>query len=94
MPKAKSAKPEQFVDLSLLQQLEKEGFFAEMAKRYPSGTDCRRPQTKTEMSGHESERSAERFPDFELPDQDGQPVKLSELVGKFPFILSFYRGYW
>jgi peroxiredoxin len=34
------------------------------------------------------------FPDFELPDQDGQPVKLSELVGKFPFILTFYRGYW
>jgi len=28
------AKPEQFVDLSLLQQLEKEGFFTEMAKRY------------------------------------------------------------
>jgi len=35
-----------------------------------------------------------RFPDIELPDQDGQVVKLSELVGKFPFILSFYRGYW
>ena len=35
MPNAKSAKPEQFVDLSLLQQLEKEGFFTEMAKRYP-----------------------------------------------------------
>ena len=35
LPNAKSAKPEQFVDLSLLQQLEKEGFFAEMAKRYP-----------------------------------------------------------
>jgi NitT/TauT family transport system substrate-binding protein len=34
IPQAKSAKPEQFVDLSLLQQLEKEGFFAEMAKRY------------------------------------------------------------
>jgi NitT/TauT family transport system substrate-binding protein len=34
-PNAKTAKPEQFVDLSLLQQLEKEGFFAEMAKRYP-----------------------------------------------------------
>jgi peroxiredoxin len=34
------------------------------------------------------------FPDFELPDHDGQPVKLSELVGKFPFILTFYRGYW
>lgn len=35
LPNAKSAKAEQFVDLSLLQQLEKEGFFAEMAKRYP-----------------------------------------------------------
>jgi len=36
MPQAKTAKPEQFVDLSLLQELEKEGFFIEMAKRYPS----------------------------------------------------------
>ncbi len=36
----------------------------------------------------------DRFPDIELPDQDGQPVKLSATVGKFPFILSFYRGYW
>ncbi len=36
MPQAKSAKPEQFVDLSFLQELEKEGFFNEMAKRYPS----------------------------------------------------------
>jgi ABC-type nitrate/sulfonate/bicarbonate transport system substrate-binding protein len=35
LPNAKNAKPEQFVDLSLLQQLEREGFFAEMAKRYP-----------------------------------------------------------
>ena len=34
VPQAKTAKPEQFVDLSLLQQLEKEGFFTEMAKRY------------------------------------------------------------
>ncbi len=36
MPQAKSAKPEQFVDLSFLQELEKEGFFNEMAKRYPA----------------------------------------------------------
>jgi NitT/TauT family transport system substrate-binding protein len=35
LPNAKAAKPEQFVDLSLLQQLEKEGFLAELAKRYP-----------------------------------------------------------
>jgi ABC-type nitrate/sulfonate/bicarbonate transport system substrate-binding protein len=35
MPQARNAKPEQFVDLSFLQELEKEGFFNEMAKRYP-----------------------------------------------------------
>lgn len=35
LPQAKNAKPEQFVDLSLLQELEKEGFFGEMGKRYP-----------------------------------------------------------
>ena len=35
-----------------------------------------------------------QFPDFELPDQDVQPARLSALVGKFPFILTFYRGYW
>jgi len=35
LPNAKTAKPGQFVDISLLQQLEKEGFFTEMAKRYP-----------------------------------------------------------
>jgi ABC-type nitrate/sulfonate/bicarbonate transport system substrate-binding protein len=34
IPQAKSAKPEQFVDLSLFQDLEREGFFAELAKRY------------------------------------------------------------
>lgn len=35
MPQAKAAKPEQFVDMSFLNELEKEGFFNEMAKRYP-----------------------------------------------------------
>jgi len=34
IPQKKSAKPEQFVDLSFLQELEKEGFFGEMEKRY------------------------------------------------------------
>jgi ABC-type nitrate/sulfonate/bicarbonate transport system substrate-binding protein len=36
IPQAKSARPEQFVDLSFLQELEKEDFFNEMARRYPS----------------------------------------------------------
>jgi NitT/TauT family transport system substrate-binding protein len=34
IPQAKNAKPEQFVDLSFLQELEAEGFFGEMEKRY------------------------------------------------------------
>jgi NitT/TauT family transport system substrate-binding protein len=34
IPQAKTAKPEQFVELSFLKELEKEGFFDEMARRY------------------------------------------------------------
>jgi peroxiredoxin len=34
------------------------------------------------------------FPDLELPDHRGQPVKLSALAAGFPLIVSFYRGYW
>jgi NitT/TauT family transport system substrate-binding protein len=34
IPQAKTAKPEQFVDLSFLQELEKEGFFVELERRY------------------------------------------------------------
>ena len=33
MPQLKSAKSERYVDLSFLQKLEKDGFFAEIAKR-------------------------------------------------------------
>ena len=36
MPQAKSARPEQFIDPSFLQELDREGFFIELAKRYPS----------------------------------------------------------
>jgi len=35
-----------------------------------------------------------RFPDLELPDHDGQKVKLSDIAGGFPLIVIFYRGYW
>lgn len=41
-----------------------------------------------------NQQVGQRFPDFDLPDHEGQPVKLSEVAGKFPLILSFYRGYW
>ena len=32
------------------------------------------------------------FPDYELPDQTGQPRKLSELQGSDPMILVLSRG--
>ncbi len=36
MPQAKTAKPEQFFDPGVMNELEKEGFFIAMAKRYPA----------------------------------------------------------
>ena len=36
----------------------------------------------------------QRFPDFELRDHDSQLVKLSQIAGKFPLVVSFYRGFW
>ena len=36
MPQAKSAKPEQFYDASLMNELDTEGFFTDLAKRYPA----------------------------------------------------------
>ena len=35
-----------------------------------------------------------QFPDIELPDHTGAPVRLSKLTQGFPLIVSFYRGYW
>lgn len=33
-------------------------------------------------------------PDFTLEDQSGQKVTLSDVRGKSPVVLVFYRGYW
>jgi peroxiredoxin len=35
-----------------------------------------------------------RFPDLELPDHCGHPIRLSSLAGGYPLVVSFYRGYW
>ena len=34
-----------------------------------------------------------RFPDLELPNEEGKKVKLSELAAGFPLIVVFYRGF-
>ena len=33
-------------------------------------------------------------PDFEMPNQLGDPVKLSDLLADGPLVISFYRGAW
>ncbi len=35
-----------------------------------------------------------RFPDLELPDHKKESVKISDIAGKFPLVVIFYRGYW
>jgi peroxiredoxin Q/BCP len=35
-------------------------------------------------------RTGDPVPDFELPDQDGKPVRLSELLVRGPVVLFFY----
>jgi hypothetical protein len=36
MPQAKTAKPEQFFDAGVMNELDKAEFFVELAKRYPA----------------------------------------------------------
>jgi peroxiredoxin len=42
----------------------------------------------------ENLRPGERFPDVELPNQDGKATKLSALTAGFPIIVAFSRGYY
>lgn len=39
-------------------------------------------------------RQGQKAPDFVLPDAQGRPTRLSELLKKGPVILTFYRGGW
>jgi peroxiredoxin len=36
----------------------------------------------------------ESAPDFELPDSQGAPHRLSEIVAARPLVLLFFRGPW
>lgn len=42
----------------------------------------------------QSVKVGERAPDFTLPDVEGSPVALSELLKHGPVVLTFYRGEW
>ncbi|HYE92964.1 MAG TPA: redoxin domain-containing protein [Terriglobales bacterium] len=39
-------------------------------------------------------RTGQQAPDFTLPNTDGRPIRLGELLGRGPVILSFFRGRW
>jgi len=45
-------------------------------------------------SGAAGLRIGERAPDFALPNQRGETVRLSERLTRGPVVLSFYRGVW
>jgi peroxiredoxin len=42
----------------------------------------------------ENLRPGEKFPDIELPREDGKLTKLSSLMGGFPTVVVFSRGYY
>ncbi len=39
-------------------------------------------------------KAGDRAPGFTLPNSDGQPVALTNLLAKGPVVVSFYRGRW
>jgi peroxiredoxin len=46
------------------------------------------------MKIHPDLKPGNKFPDFELPDQDGKIQKLSRHMRGWPTIIVFYRGVW
>jgi peroxiredoxin len=42
----------------------------------------------------ENLRLGEKFPDFALPNQNEELTKLSSLMGGFPTVVVFSRGYY
>jgi hypothetical protein len=48
----------------------------------------------TRESGAAGLRIGERAPDFSLPNQRGETVRLSDRLSRGPVVLTFYRGVW
>jgi len=46
------------------------------------------------MKIHPDLKPGHKFPNFELPDQDGQLLRLGQHMRGWPTILVFYRGIW
>jgi peroxiredoxin len=79
---------------------------AEQIERYHDGIRDRVPAEVAATLSRELERLAQsgiarrslqvgsKAPDFALPDQSGEPVRLSKVLGNGPAVVTFYRGGW
>jgi hypothetical protein len=54
----------------------------------------RRGNEYVKESGASGLRIGEHAPDFTLPNQRGETVKLSARLSRGPVVLNFYRGVW
>lgn len=78
--------------MSLKEQLKE---FDASRKRPPEVTAIlRRGIDDVRESGAAGLRIGERAPDFTLPNQRGETVRLSERLSRGPVVLNFYRGVW
>jgi len=51
-------------------------------------------QKEIVMKIHPDLKPGSKFPDFQLPDHDGNVLKLTQHMRGWPTILVFYRGIW
>ena len=54
----------------------------------------RRGNEYVKESGASGLRIGERAPDFALPNQRGETVRLTDRLSRGPVVLNFYRGVW
>ncbi len=81
---------------SLAEQLEQRKALG-ASKTPPEVTRLRETETQKLIESGIAEQSLKQgdiAPDFTLPNADGQPVHLSDLLKNGPIIVTFYRGSW
>ena len=80
------------IEMTLKAQLKE---FDASRKRPPEVTAIlRRGIEEVRASGAAGLRIGDRAPDFALPNQRGETVRLSERLSRGPVVLNFYRGVW
>ena len=81
---------------TLQQQIET--LLAQLAEQLPAEVLAELSKSITTLVqtgiAQQSVKVGERAPDFTLPDVEGSPVALSELLKHGPVVLTFYRGEW